>query len=97
KKTLKEIEKVMLKEQEIDVTDISSLSIELEHLSPQYRIEPPEPFTLDQMIKKLEEKKLYFPENNSKKKCIDLLNTLGYYNLKHFINNEFEKDEEKKF
>lgn len=97
KKTLKEIEKLMLKEKEIDVTDVSSLSIELEHLSPQYRIEPPEPFTLDQMIKKLEEKKLYFPENNSKKKCIDLLNTLGYYNLKHFINNEFEKDEEKNF
>lgn len=97
KKTLKEIEKAMLKEKEIDVTNITALSIELEHLSSEYKLDPPEPFTLEQMIKKLEEKKLYFPEDNSKKKCIDLLNTLGYYNLKHFINNEFEKSEEKNF
>ncbi|EPV2397460.1 Abi family protein, partial [Staphylococcus pseudintermedius] len=56
-----------------------------------------QPFTTEQMINKLKENKLFFRESSSMKKCVDLLNTLGYYNLKYFIKNEFEKNEEKNF
>ncbi len=41
------------------------------------------------MLYKLETKNLYFPEIKSKEKCVELLHSVGYYNLKHFMYNEF--------
>lgn len=96
-KTLSELEKAMLKEEHIDVSTDLTLSIKLDILNEGYKIEPPQPFTTEQMINKLKENKLFFRESSSMKKCVDLLNTLGYYNLKYFIKNEFEKNEEKNF
>ncbi|EOG9007452.1 hypothetical protein O0E31_08725 [Staphylococcus pseudintermedius] len=95
-KTLSELEKAMLKEEHIDVSTDLTLSIKLDILNQDYKIEPPQPFTTEQMINKLKENKLFFPESSSMKKCVDLLNTLGYYNLKYFIiKNEFEKTKRK--
>ncbi|HCT0430642.1 TPA: Abi family protein, partial [Staphylococcus pseudintermedius] len=87
-KTLSELEKAMLKEEHIDVSTDLTLSIKLDILNQDYKIEPPQPFTTEQMINKLKENKLFFRESSSMKKCVDLLNTLGYYNLKYFIKNE---------
>ncbi|ENY5532702.1 hypothetical protein ACLH3S_001238 [Staphylococcus pseudintermedius] len=94
-KTLSELEKAMLKEEHIDVSTDLTLSIKLDILNQDYKIEPPQPFTTEQMINKLKENKLFFPESSSMKKCVDLLNTLGYYNLKYFIKNELEKTKRK--
>ncbi len=49
------------------------------------------------MLYKLETKNLYFPEIKSKEKCVELLHSVGYYNLKHFMYNEFGKDRPKNF
>lgn len=94
-KTLSELEKAMLKEEHIDVSTDLTLSIKLDILNQDYKIEPPQPFTTEQMINKLKENKLFFRESSSMKKCVDLLNTLGYYNLKYFIKNELEKTKRK--
>lgn len=49
------------------------------------------------MLYKLEIKNLYFFEIKLKEKCVEFLYSVGYYNLKYFMYNEFGKDELKNF
>ena len=49
------------------------------------------------MLYKLETKIYIFLKLSQKKKCVELLHSVGYYNLKHFMYNEFGKDEPKNF
>ncbi|PWZ96459.1 hypothetical protein DD865_04990, partial [Staphylococcus pseudintermedius] len=46
-KTLSELEKAMLKEEHIDVSTDLTLSIKLDILNQDYKIEPPQPFTTE--------------------------------------------------
>lgn len=97
KKELKELENAMYKEDAIDIDSYKKLEVNLKILNSESKEELPSPFTIDQMLEKLESNNLYFPENNSKQKCIGLLNSVGYYNLKHFMYSEFGKKEMKNF
>lgn len=92
---LKELEGIMYKEKVIDVKEYDNLKVTFETLNDAPKSEIPTPFTIEQMLYKLETKNLYFPEIKSKEKCVELLHSVGYYNLKHFMYNEFGKDEPK--
>lgn len=94
---LKELESIMYKERVIDVKEYDNLKVTFETLNDAPKSEIPTPFTIEQMLYKLETKNLYFPEIKSKEKCVELLHSVGYYNLKHFMYNEFGKDEPKNF
>ncbi|MBJ6299113.1 Abi family protein, partial [Staphylococcus aureus] len=94
---LKELEGIMYKEKVIDVKEYDNLKVTFETLNDAPKSEIPTPFTIEQMLYKLETKNLYFPEIKSKEKCVELLHSVGYYNLKHFMYNEFGKDEPKNF
>ncbi|MGT2341323.1 Abi family protein [Staphylococcus aureus] len=89
---LKELEGIMYKEA-IHVKEYDNLKVTFETLNDAPKSEIPTPFTIEQMLYKLETKNLYFPEIKSKEKCVELLHSVGYYNLKHFMYNEFGKDE----
>lgn len=94
---LKELESIMYKEKVIDVKEYDNLKVTFETLNDAPKSEIPTPFTIEQMLYKLETKNLYFPDIKSKEKCVELLHSVGYYNLKHFMYNEFGKDEPKNF
>lgn len=94
---LKQLEKAMYNEKAIDIEPYKNLELDLKFLNHESKEDLTYPFTIDQMLKKLESNNLFFPENDSKQKCIGLLNSVGYYNLKHFMYSEFGKKENKNF
>ncbi|MGW5358273.1 Abi family protein [Staphylococcus xylosus] len=97
KMELKQLENAMYKEELIDIDSYKKLDVNLKFLDYETKEDLPYPFTIDQMLEKLESNNLFFPENDSKQKCIGLLNSVGYYNLKHFMYSEFGKKEKKNF
>lgn len=94
---LKHLENAMYKEELIDIDSYKKLDVNLKFLDYETKEDLPYPFTIDQMLEKLESNNLFFPENDSRQKCIGLLNSVGYYNLKHFMYSEFGKKEKFRF
>ncbi len=94
---LKRLENAMYKEIIIDVKGYENLKVTFDTLNYSPKNEIPAPFTIEQMLCKLKTKNLYFPEDKSEEKCVELLQSVGYYNLKHFMYNEFGKEEPKNF
>ncbi|RIL85086.1 Abi family protein, partial [Staphylococcus cohnii] len=71
---LKQLEKAMYNEKAIDIEPYKNLELDLKFLNHESKEDLTYPFTIDQMLKKLESINLFFPENDSKQKCIGLLN-----------------------
>lgn len=93
---IKDLEKSMYKEEEIDISAYHTLKVSLDIITPNIKQELPKPYTREEMIEKLKDNNLKF-EENEELECMNLLKSVSYYNMKHFISEEFGKTEEKNY
>lgn len=92
-----DIEKEMYREEYINVAEYDELEIRFKTLSKEKKIPIAKPYELEEMYTKLTSNNLTIQNEMEELKCKELLRSVSYYNIKHFISNEFGKHEMKKF